>query len=117
MTRIQLACCCLLASAFLLTGLLLVQVAQTSPNTARADMIVDKGNFVMMTAQTKNEEESLFLLDNTTGTLYIYNLDVARRNIDLAQPVSLRGNAAGGAGGAGGAVGGGAGGGGRGGPR
>ena len=96
MNRYQPACIALIASAVLLAALLLVQVARTADTDAHADMLIDKGNFMMMTALTKDGEESLFLLDNTNAVLYIYNLDITRKNIELVRTQSLRGNAGGG---------------------
>lgn len=79
MNRIQTACYCLMASALVLAGLLLVELGQrVEPNAAEAEMVIARENFTLMTADVRSGEEALFVLDNGTGTLLVYRLDVAR---------------------------------------
>ena len=88
MTRIETACYALIASAFILTGLLIVQVSHMS-NTAEANMVVTRDNFTLLTARTRSGDESLFIINNNTSKLMIYNLDVARKNMELASVTDL----------------------------
>jgi hypothetical protein len=79
MNRIPLACTCLIASAVVLSGLLIVQLSgELGPTPARAEMVIARENFTLLTAQTRDGEEALFVLDNTTGTLLVYRLDIGR---------------------------------------
>jgi hypothetical protein len=96
MSRIQVACYSLIASAFLLAGLLITQV---EPNSARGAMVVSEQSFAMMTAQTRPGEEGLFVLDNNTGRLLIYRFDVPNDRIRLQRNINLNRLLAGGDGG------------------
>ncbi|MEM6853492.1 MAG: hypothetical protein AAF593_03700 [Planctomycetota bacterium] len=79
MNRIQTACYCLIASAVVLSGLLVVQLSQrVEPNTADAALVIARENFTLLTAEVRSGEEALFILDNTTGTLLVYRLEVSR---------------------------------------
>jgi hypothetical protein len=79
MNRTQLACLCLIASAMVLSGLLVVQLSQrVGPNAAEAALVIARENFTLLTANTREDEDSLFVLDNSTGTLLVYRLDLAR---------------------------------------
>ena len=73
MNHVQLACYGLIASAFILAALLLVQTGQEQ--SAQADMVIARDNFTVLTAQTANDEEALFMLDNATGNLMIYAME------------------------------------------
>lgn len=84
MTRIQLACYCLLGSAFVLAGLLLTRLDLNFGNQAQAEMVIARENFTIMTAASRDGEESLYVLDNTTGRLMIYTLNVPRKQFVLA---------------------------------
>ncbi|MEM9883639.1 MAG: hypothetical protein AAF800_12055 [Planctomycetota bacterium] len=76
------ACYALTASALVLSGMLLVTLAQrTGPAEADAAMVIARQNFTLMTAATRSGEESLFVLDNTTGTLLVYRLDISREQL------------------------------------
>lgn len=75
----RLACYALIASAFVLAGLLAVSLGRMEP-TADAELVIARDNFTLMTAQTRSGVESLFVLDNQSGRLYIYDLD---RNREL----------------------------------
>lgn len=90
MNRIQTACTCLIASAVALTGLLLIQLSnQVQPNTAEAEMVIARDNFTLMTANIRDNEEALFVLDNATGTLLVYRLDLGRRQMVPADGLRL----------------------------
>lgn len=90
MSRIQLACYCLLASAFLLGGLLVVQLGDRFETEAHASMVVNQQNFTLMTASTRSNEEALFVMDDNSGQLMIYKTEVARERIELAAIVPMR---------------------------
>ncbi len=84
MTRIQLACYTLIASAVVLAGLLIMQLGRHSTGSeAQAAMVIARDNFAMLTTQTRSGEEALFVLDNQTGRLLIYRLDVQKKNLRL----------------------------------
>ena len=98
MTRINVACFCLLASAFALGGVLLVNLSTDLEPTAHADMVVTRDNFTFMTALTADGAESIFLLDNLNEKLLIYDPDLGRKEIKLGTvlPLSPGGGGAGG---------------------
>ncbi|MEM9419815.1 MAG: hypothetical protein AAGA25_12315 [Planctomycetota bacterium] len=90
MNRIQTACYCLIASALVLSGLLVVQLSErVEPNSAEASLVIARENFTLMTAEVRNGEEALFVLDNTSGTLLVYRLEVSRRSLQPAGGVRL----------------------------
>jgi len=88
MTRIETACFGLIASAFLLAGMLLLQVS-SMPNTAEASLVISRNNFTLLTAKTRSNEESLFVINNSTDRLLIYKLDLARKRIELSGSADL----------------------------
>ncbi|MEQ9459648.1 MAG: hypothetical protein RIG82_01675 [Phycisphaeraceae bacterium] len=85
----RLACYVLIASAFVLSGLLLSQSRGWLENRAEAALLVNRDDITLMTAQTRNGEESLFVLDNRTERLFVYRLDVNRRQMAPAGVLSL----------------------------
>jgi len=90
MTRIQLACCSLLASAFVLAALLVVRIDDRFTTPAFGEEVITRDNFTLLTGRTEADEESLFIIDNTTQRLLIYRADVARKRIELAyDPINL----------------------------
>lgn len=87
MKPIQTACFCLIASAFVLSAILIVRVdEQAAPNTAYGDQVIAQPAFTMMTARTRGSqddgEESLFILDNNAGVLVVYAPNVGRKQIE-----------------------------------
>lgn len=88
MKRIEMACFSLAASAFVLAGILMVQLGSLS-SQAKANMVIDRETFAVMTARTSNNDESLFIVDNSTGELLIYNMNLARHRLDLGGSVNL----------------------------
>jgi len=79
MNRIQTACYCLMASAVVLSGLLVVQLSErVTPNEAEASLVIARENFTLLTAEVRDGEEALFVLDNTTGTMLVYRLELGR---------------------------------------
>ncbi|MEX0653588.1 MAG: hypothetical protein WDZ31_06385 [Phycisphaeraceae bacterium] len=88
MNRIQLACFSLVASAFLLAGLLVVQLGDRHDaglsSAAYGGQVIARENFTLLTATTREDEEALFVLENSSGRLVIYRLDPARNELQLA---------------------------------
>jgi hypothetical protein len=105
MSRIQLACYGLIGSAFVLAALLVVRM-ESKPflPEASADQVITRGNLTIMTARTSAADESLFVLDNASQRLLIYQtrLQGNRGKIDFVDNISLK-QLFGGAAGAGGA--------------
>lgn len=81
MNRTQTACYALIASAFILAGLLIFQLGTQHQNEANAGMVIAEGSFSIMTARTRTDEESLFVLENNSGILLVYRLELSKREI------------------------------------
>lgn len=83
MNRTQTACFALLASAFVLSAILVVQLDQkAAPNAAQADgQNVTQTGFQMMTAVTRNDDESLFILDSNNGKLVVYSTNIGNKQM------------------------------------
>lgn len=80
MKPIQTACFALIASAFVLAGILVVRLDEkAADNAAMADQVLSDGDFSMMTARTRGSGDSgvdsLFILDSRQQTLLIYTPD------------------------------------------
>lgn len=90
MKRFEIASLSLLASAFVLAGMLVVQL-QNHPvlPSANAEMVLNRGNITLMTAQTRPNEEAVFVLENTTAKLLVYKVDAGKKRIDLARSSDL----------------------------
>lgn len=84
MNRIHLACWALIASAFALAGLLCIKLDGKVAQPAEAGVVVTRDTFTLLTAKTKDDEEALFVLENTTGRLMVYRLNLANRRLELA---------------------------------
>ena len=90
MNRTHTTCCALIASALVLAGLLAVCVGQrTTANEAHAEMVIAGEALTMMTAQTRNGEESFFVLDNSTASLIVYRLDITSDSLEPAAGINL----------------------------
>ena len=90
MNRTHTTCCALIASALVLAGLLAVCVGQrTTANEAHAEMVIAGEALTMMTAQTRNGEESFFVLDNSTASLIVYRLDITSDALEPAAGINL----------------------------
>ncbi len=76
MNNIQIACYSLVASAFLLAGLLIFSIGGQLENEAEASMVISRDAFTLMTAQTRSNEEALWVLDNRSARLLIYRLEL-----------------------------------------
>ncbi|MEM1026709.1 MAG: hypothetical protein AAGJ38_01365 [Planctomycetota bacterium] len=101
---IHVACWCLIASAVVLSGLLIVRMNDSVTNEADAALVIARDNFSLLTARTRSGEESLFILDNRAGALLVYNLNVPRKRLELVKGLDLNRlfSEAGGGGGGGG---------------
>ncbi len=100
MSRIQLACYGLIGSAFVLAALLVVQMeSKRVLPEASADQVISRANLTIMTARTSTQDESLFVLDNATQRLLIYQtkLQGAKGRIEFIDNISLKQMFAGGA--------------------
>ncbi len=83
MNRIQLACFGLLTSAFVLSGILLsVLPARLEPRANAESLVVSRDNFTIMTAKTRQNEESLFVLENSSQKMIVYSVDLGRKRIE-----------------------------------
>ncbi len=89
MTRTQLACYSLMASAFLLAGLLIVNLPDRLAPQANAAMVLNKDTLTLLTARTRSDEEALFVLDSLNAKLLIYRLDIGKKQIELAGTADL----------------------------
>lgn len=90
MTRIQVACCCLIASAFVLGGLVFVQVGERLPqNEAQAEMVVQKDHLTMLTTQFQGDSEMVYVLDGRQELLLAYILEPNRGDIELMGRLNL----------------------------
>ena len=102
MNRTQLGCYTLLASAFVLAAMILMQASRLIDDRAHAEMVVNKDSVTMITTQFQTDSEILYILDSRSGRLFAYMLDP---NTQVIQPMSTMdlgrefGAAGGGAGG------------------
>ncbi len=96
------ACWCLIASAVVLSGMLITRLTDSVSNDAEAALVIARDNFSLLTARTRSGEESLFILDNRAGALLVYNLNVGRKQLELTNALDLNRlfNESGGGGGA-----------------
>jgi hypothetical protein len=76
MDRMKLSFFSLLASAFVLAGLLVVRMPRVLP-TAQATMVDDQDRFSLMTAITRTNQESLFVIDQANEKLLVYDMNPA----------------------------------------
>ncbi len=89
MSRIQLACYFLIASAFVLTGLLIVNLPDPLAPKAHAGLVLGKETLTLMTAKTRSDEEALFVLDGLAGKLLIYRLNLGQKQLELSGSADL----------------------------
>ena len=80
-SNIQVACYSLMASAFILAGVLIVGMADDFTSKAHAEMVIAEGSFSLMTTLTKSGEESLIVLDNTSATMLVYRLELSKKDL------------------------------------
>ena len=91
MNRIQTASFCLLISAFVLAGILVVRLDRvTTANTALADgQVIAQPNFSLMTARTRGADESLFVLDSSSGRMVVYRPNLGREQLEVVQAFDM----------------------------
>lgn len=90
MNRTTLACYALLASAFVLAALLFTQLQSHSMlSEAQASMVVNDAPVSAMTLKSRNGEEVLCILENTSQKLLIYRTDLTRKQMRLVQNINL----------------------------
>jgi len=82
MTRKTVACYVLIASAFVLGGLLTIEVADRFEPKADASLVVNKDIFTVLTTEGIRGEEFLYMLDNKNERLLCYATD-PRGRIEL----------------------------------
>ncbi|MFW6031970.1 MAG: hypothetical protein ACOCTI_01190 [Phycisphaeraceae bacterium] len=91
MNRTRFACYCLLASAFVLGGLLVFQIGTHS--RAEAEMLVASDDVLIMTAKidvdSDGPEEGLFILEGSTGRLVLYTADLRDDQIEPAEAIDV----------------------------
>lgn len=79
-----------MTSALVLAGMLAICVGQrTAANEAQAEMVIASDALTLMTAQTRNGEESFFVLDNASASLIVYRLDITRDTLEPAAGLRL----------------------------
>ncbi len=88
MNRIQLACFALLASALVLAGLLVSNGRQVLPE-AQAALVIAEPGFSFMTAETRRDEEALFVIVNDKLMIYTTSLTGARGRVELVSATDL----------------------------
>ena len=59
------------------------------PNNADASLVIARDDFTLLTAKTRSNEASLFIINNITDRLLIYKLDLAHNRIELAGGANL----------------------------
>ena len=91
MNRIQTISFCLLASALVLAGILVVRLDRvTTANTALADgQVIAQPNFSLMTARTRGADESLFVLDSSSGRMVVYRPNLGRQQLEVVQAFDM----------------------------
>jgi hypothetical protein len=89
MNRIQYACFALIASAFVLAGLLLVQLNGRMIQSAHAGTAILRDNLTVVTAQSRDGEDALFVLDSISERLMIYRLEAGRKRLELVGAANL----------------------------
>ncbi|MBI1370151.1 MAG: hypothetical protein GC162_16040 [Planctomycetes bacterium] len=83
MTRVQTACYALIASAIVLTALLLVQSSQTLVQPAHAEMVVHKDFTTMLSTRYRADTDIVYVLDSKQARLLAYVLDPNKKTIEL----------------------------------
>jgi hypothetical protein len=84
MKRTQVAQYSLLASAFVLAALTLLQASRLIDNRAQAAMAVNKDAVTMITAESPlgGGDEILYILDSSRGRLFAYSYNLNNKAIE-----------------------------------
>ena len=88
MKRYTLACMCLIASAFVLTGMIVVQLSNRLPQ-AQAGLVIKSGGLNMLTAKTAQDQESVFIIDSANNALLIYQTEAGQGDLQLLHTEDL----------------------------
>ena len=95
MDRTQTACYALIAAAFVLGGLLIAELGKFTPR-AEAELVNTNQNVTLLTTQTADDEEALFVLDGGNDQLLVYKVRLrgggnrGMGRLELAERRSLR---------------------------
>ncbi|MFA7237349.1 MAG: hypothetical protein WC058_10835 [Phycisphaeraceae bacterium] len=81
MNRITIACYAMIASCFVLAGLLTVQIAQHAESVANAEMVIAKGDLSILSTQGVNQDEYVYVLDHRSQKMLMYS-QTARGDIE-----------------------------------
>ncbi len=90
MTRTELASYCLLASAFVLGAMLMIQVSRYVENEAQADMVTNARSVTVLSVKADNDRELLAVLDSRNEQLLGYMLDPNKREFRLMDALNVR---------------------------
>ena len=75
MNKLHAACYCLIASACLLAGLLLVTAGDRLPS-AQASLVLNKDTFTFLTVRARGNDDAVFVLDSVNEKLLIYRTEL-----------------------------------------
>ena len=75
----------LVASAFVLAGLLLTQLRPSLHEQAMASQLLEQDEYLFLTAQSDPDEEVLYVLHKPSGTLLIYEMDIRSDSLLLTR--------------------------------
>jgi hypothetical protein len=75
----------LLASAFVLMAMILLQASRLIDDRAHAEMVVNKDSVTMITTRFQGDSEILYILDSRSGRLFAYMLNP---NTQVIEPLS-----------------------------
>lgn len=89
MDRNHYACYALIASAFVLCGLIVTQLGGRVVQPAHAGEAILRDNLTVVTAQARDGEDALFVLDSITSQLMIYRMEVGKKRLELAASTDL----------------------------
>lgn len=83
MTRTQMACYSLIASAFVLGALVLVQAGRHVETRAEAAMVINKDQLTLLSSKATTSSEVVYVLDSKQERLLVYALEPNRKQIEL----------------------------------
>lgn len=89
MNKIHYACFALIASAFVLSGMIVMQLSGRVVGEAYAGEAILRDNLTAVTAQSRDGEDALFVVDSISERLMVYRLEAARRRMELVAQANL----------------------------
>lgn len=89
MNRLQYACFALIASAFVLAGMLVMQMSGRLVQPAYAGEAILRDNLTAVSAQSREGEDALFVLDSISERMLIYRLEAGKKRMELMASVNL----------------------------